>query len=789
MTRTRLYRSQWFGAAGISLAIVAASTLLFGCGGGQQVGGATQSLNGDIAPGYNTSLSSTRTGTQGSALSRGAYPMIETSFQLGSVPGDPFDYEKVLVEVTLKKADGNNVKVPAFFDGGTTWRMRYTPTSPGKYDIVDIKLNGETVHEAKLEKRDWTASGTPKPGFVRIDRGNHAQFALDNGDKFYPIGHNVAWQSDPKVTYDSIFAKMHTAGENWSSLWLDQRDGKLIDDASKDGKPKLGEIDLDQAKRWDSIVSAAQKNDIYVQLVLENSDAFSSAKGFPDSSNVHPGWDKNPLNSENGGSLKSPDSFFTNPTARTLEKRKLFYMLARWGYSPNIMAIELFHDVQNTDAGFGKKWDDIAMWHKEMAIFAKTVDANHHLLTTSSAPGLALDSPVWETVDVLQGKVYASDLASALTSSIEPTGKKLEKPYFVSEFGAPDGSDPDGTQLHIGLWSGLMSGASGAAQYWDWDNVEKLNLYDMFKSVTGFVTASSLAEHPGLPATEITIDTTQRGALSFGPGASKRADTGGPTEFVVGSNGVPPGIERLAPVLEGKSSGDKPLTFQTSYQQAGAFILTFGKVSKAGAHVSLAVDGKAQEHDFSPSNEDHTVSAADVALKAEVPSGSHTITVTNTGSDWITLRRFTLTNYAPGLAGIARAGKDYAIAWIYNRDGIEASDTALKSVTPATGLLKLPGLQKGKYRVIWWDTAAGKTLDSSDLDVKNMKDEIALTIPPISRDTAMYIIKAGTEKAKLAKNKGRASAGVQQTSAVNGGTPINPVAPITAAPGIANRPQ
>ncbi len=49
---------------------------------------------------------------------------------------------------------------------------------------------------------------------------------------------------------------MHAAGENWSSVWLDQRDGKELGAAAKDGKTKPGEIDLDQAKRWDSIIAA-----------------------------------------------------------------------------------------------------------------------------------------------------------------------------------------------------------------------------------------------------------------------------------------------------------------------------------------------------------------------------------------------------------------------------------------------------------------------------------------------------------------------------------------------------
>ncbi len=87
--------------------------------------------------------------------------------------------------------------------------------------------------------------------------------------------------------------------------------------------------------------------------------------------------------------------------------------------------------------------------------------------------------------------------------------------------------------------------------------------------------------------------------------------------------------------------------------------------------------------------------------------------------------------------------------------------------------MKLPGLQKGKYRANWWDTTAGKTLDSSDIEVKGGKDDIVLTMPPITRDAALYIIKAGTEKGMVAKNRGRGGSSTQQSPVGSGGAQTN----------------
>jgi hypothetical protein len=763
--------------------------MLAGCGGGaQDYGGLTRSLGGDIGNSYSGSLAGrygsggqNGNGSPSNALERGAYPRIETSFELSSLPGDPFDYEKVNVQVTLRKPDGGTAQVPAFFDGGKTWRMRFTPTRPGNYALVDVKLNREIAHEEKLEKKEWTVTGNPKPGFVRIDTGDHNRFVFDSGERYLPLGHNQAWHNKGLPEIPELFGKMHAAGENWSRVWMTHFDGKNLD-WPETGKPeKVGAIDLAVAKKWDEIVEGAEKNAIYFQWVMQHHGQYSSASGYKYSHNVNPNWEQNPYNVKNGGFLKNPEDFFTDPQARAFTKRKLYYIMARWGYSPNILAYELFNEVEFTDAAQGKLWDDIALWHREMALFLRQFDGNRHLLTTSSAPSIAADSPIWETVDYVQTHAYPTDLLTTLLTPEATIGKKkTDRPGFVGEFG-PQTLKDDGSGLHLGIWAGLMSGRAGVPEYWDWDAVEKQNLYSHYSAMSGFLTASGFANKGGLTTVNPVVETSQRAALRFAPGGGFGSAT--QNEFVVGESGVPAGMDRFPTFVQGQTHADmmpKPLTLQVSYAQPGTFAVSVAQVAKAGAHVKLSVDGKATERDFPAASADYNPKGSEETLAVEVPAGAHTITVQNTGKDWFVVRQFALSNYAPALASQARVGKDYAAAWVYNRATVDAPLAQTKDGSGISGKLHLTGLQAGKYRATWWDTYAGKSLDETEVSVTNVKEGIALATPPIVRDVALYVVRAGTPPPggrKLKIKSAQTAAPVGAPSVTSGAT-----APAAAAP-------
>ena len=302
----------------------------------------------------------------------------------------------------------------------------------------------------------------------------------------FPVGQDVAW-SAPSSDILNIFPKMGAAHENWSRVWMTH----FWDNGTTLGLnldwPKVnntfGQLSLVNAQHWDAIVAAADQAGIHLQMTLQHHGQYSSTNG----SNVNPNWEDNPYNTANGGFLSNATNFFTDSTARSLTKRKLRYIVARWGYSPSIMALELFNEVQFTDAAYANQWTNIEAWHNEMASFLRSQDTYHHLITTSSV----LNEPIWDQTDYYQHHEYPSDLITGVRDSQDITGSQPVAPDFAGEVGID-------TTPHVGIsppiWAGIMSAQSGAAMPWYWDTIDPNNDYFLIQAAADFITVSGLAD-------------------------------------------------------------------------------------------------------------------------------------------------------------------------------------------------------------------------------------------------------------------------------------------------------
>src|SRR3974390_2133851 len=94
------------------------------------------------------------------------YPRLEASFSVSGLTTDPFDYTATDVRVQIVQPDKSTISLPAFFDGGTTWRVRHTPLLPGFYRITGVTLNGQALGVSNLQPASWAVLGLPSsPGF------------------------------------------------------------------------------------------------------------------------------------------------------------------------------------------------------------------------------------------------------------------------------------------------------------------------------------------------------------------------------------------------------------------------------------------------------------------------------------------------------------------------------------------------------------------------------------------------------------------------------------------------
>ncbi|MDF2439239.1 MAG: hypothetical protein JWN98_223, partial [Abditibacteriota bacterium] len=152
--------------------------------------------------------------------------------------------------------------------------------------------------------------------------------------------------------------------------------------------------------------------------------------------------------------------------------------------------------------------------------------------------------------------------------------------------------------------------------------------------------------------------------------------------------------------------------------------------------VKLGVDGRIVERIFPPTDQDVTFAGDGATMSIDLPAGAHTITLENVGTDWVQIRNFTLTNFAPALGAYALRGPRFVAAWIFHRANITSRQE--NRTAPANGSLSVPGLKAGRYQAVWHDTLTGQALQSAII-TKIGEGPLTLKTPLIARDAALHM--------------------------------------------------
>ena len=644
------------------------------------------------------------------------YAKFEASWTLANQTGNPFDPADNDVQVTFAGPGHPPVTVPAFWDGDR-WRVRFAPTRVGAY-ALSVRRNGQPAAPVGLRPARFRCVPSGSFGFVRRDPKVIQRFVFGNGRTYYPLGMDAAWTGREMPDYAPTFARMHAAGMNWARVWMTFWDGKALDwSPDRSQNPKPGYYLMDAARRWDTILDAADRNGVFVQMTLQHHGQYTE--------HTDPNWQENPFNTANGGFLARPDDFFTNAEARRLTRNKYRYIVARWGYATHLMGWELFNEVQNITEVRGH-FGDVVNWHKEMAAAVRAEDTNHHLVTTSnSVPG---DPLARIGLNYDQVHTYPSDIISFFAAQ-----RGTDRPVFTAEWG-PGNARADMTEpfLHDGLWSSLMAPTAGAGQFWYWDQVIPHAWWPQYASASGFLRAFSVGSLPGLLAVSPRVRATGAfGDLSFTPpGGFEKATREAVT---LSPDGRTPDLSGLPAFFQGQNHRDmmpRPITFLLNCPAPCQFRLDVGNVAKAGAHPLLTLDGKpGAEADFPAADSDHDAAQT---LSVDVPAGPHRVALFNTGPDWFVVHRLIVTGYAPPVAALAKGDAHHALFWAYARDR--------SSTAGAKATLILSGLAPGRYTVRLWDPWLGREIAPVNAVTRAGAVEVAL--PNMTRDLAGVVTPA-----------------------------------------------
>jgi hypothetical protein len=445
---------------------------------------------------------------------------------------NPYDPAAVDLRGEFEAPDGERFEMPGFVTkeyarelvGGfekrratsaAHWRVRFTPIRPGTWRwrwLLSTPAGDDATPWQELEV-DPPAPG--RHGFLRVSALDSRYLRFDDGTPFFALGENLAWY-DGRGTfaYDDWFAKLSREGVNYVRLWMPswafgiewlRREGDAVVSSLGDYEDRL-----DRAWQLDRVLEAAEAHGIYVMLTIQNHGPFSL--------DANTQWADNPYNVENGGLLDHPLGFFSDEAARELFRRRLRYVVARWGSSTHLLAWELWNEVNLVANAFDPA---VVAWHQEMARELLALDPHDHLISTSVSLG-AEQSPLWDLPEIAftQTHTYNWPLlmdTATLLATLSARARVPGKPTLIAETGADFrgpaetlATDPNHIGFHDGLWVGVMAETFGTGMSWWWDNViDPQDLYGHFGAVARFVEGVAFDEQ-GFVAARPTVTAPAR---------------------------------------------------------------------------------------------------------------------------------------------------------------------------------------------------------------------------------------------------------------------------------------
>jgi hypothetical protein len=674
-----------------------------------------------------------------------------------------FDPEKVRVEAFIDIPGGEEHKVPLFcFDNtagkGSIWKLRYTPREQGRYSYsIRCVAQGSRMRSGAFS---FSVAPGPAKGFLRRSENNPFYFIFDNGEAFFGIGHNIAWVYKNSVkVFERYFANLSGNGGNltriWSSSWSFPLEWE-----------KLGHYDRTASDKLDRVVDLAEKYGLYFIFTVDTYGSLMDEMGAWDEQD----WAENPYNVRNGGPCEKPSDFFTDPEAIRLYKNRLRYIISRWGYSPHLMAFELWNE-----------YNAPADWVEEICGHIRELDVHGHFITTSHGYpwGKTFDEEeIWEldNIDLISEHLYADATKDGTVPLVLRKSRFLsshyEKPFIFSEFGI-DSSKSDkvfdpagiGTALHNSIWASSVSRSFGTAMNWWWDDyIRPKKLYGHYKALASFLggvnwNADEVKYAEAGPVffkgqgdpDKVYVDLRLMPEDKWG-----RARTEG---IKVTEKGDIPGIAQPNKYLHGKTKKEfkTDQVFLVDYPGQGEFRVKVGTVSQGGV-LEIYVDDEKRLKKELPAGSGEGPWEKSMYLKkydvyqcrydrefsVTVPRGQHTVTLSNSGRDWIGIERITLTDYlARGTANVRNPGLvigDTIIFWVqnvqfnwfntFNRIGPDVIEGAYFFVY---------GMEESEYRVEWWDTFKGTVISEARLTPE--EGRLRLDMPDLYRDLACKIKK------------------------------------------------
>jgi len=248
------------------------------------------------------------------------------------------------------------------------------------------------------------------------------------------------------------------------------------------------------------VFSVCEDRDVYAFLLSE-SDQFFQNGGYICNQQNGVEWPGHPYSKLTEYGVTTPLDMFTNSNVFDIYKKRLFYIQARYGYSPNLCAYEVCNEINTIGKGYSYDYDNtqstrtsVYNWAVDVADYYKSLEPVH-MTTISYAdvshqnPSLSYNPTSSSSFDIRSPHHYGHDrdvpytrfnrIQNQLygTSSNPVTPDAVRKPVIFGEMGLTDDTEGDkctDVEFHKGMWLSGVAGCFGAGLYrYDYENNKK----------------------------------------------------------------------------------------------------------------------------------------------------------------------------------------------------------------------------------------------------------------------------------------------------------------------------
>jgi len=666
---------------------------------------------------------------------------------------NPFDADDIEVLGIFQSPSGQQLVIPGFWMqlyedqcdrpctvenlqpiGEPIWQVRFTPQEIGDWSFTLQARDGITL--LPVQEGAFTVTASDQPGFIRVG-ANKRYFQYSSGQPYFPIGHNLKWSWEGGgglYAYRDWLRQLSESGGNYARLFIDEPWFIGLEWDAPAGDYRLAQA---AAARLDMLLEAAAEYEIKLQIVLLWHQALEVYLGppvnLPDTfsrPDKNADWDNNPYNILYGGPIGGPSVFFFNEEARDLFRQRLRYIVARWGYSPDIFAWELIDEIDRTG-----DYDSqvAARWLNDTASYLKQLDQQRHLITVGSADFDALIAAT-PPLDFTTTQLYQSrpieTLGDQITLVVDAIRRNLETnpipnlmtAYSLSPWFEPTAEDPQGVHFQSTLWASVLAGAGGGASSDWWDTyVIPQGLQKYYAPLASFAA--------GVDWPNLNLQTAEAGLIGDDSAAYQpvrisnfNRQFAAPSSAVIPRtitpDGVFPGIDTVSSYLYGQVYSSQ--LSQTQIYQVTAPLNTYLEIGvrqvspQADARLNVTVDGQ--------NAIDLALSLGSKAVAVRVPfaAGSHEIILDNMGDDWLELDYLEIGQLlAPARALTLRdTSAGVALAWLQHRDYTWERVAAGVARQPVLLRYQLDQMPPGLYSVEIWDPLTGAVLGENRVRVR-----------------------------------------------------------------------